>query len=397
MKNEVTVTLRNKVIKKFKSGYPLVQKSFVESTHMLKDEGMIMNLVDNNGDFIGKGYYGSQNKGIGWVLSHRQEDEIDQSFFEKRLKKAIHGRKGFYKDTDTTAFRVFNGEGDGIGGFTIDYFAGYYLINFYSEGIYTFRSLILESLQKLVEYTAIYEKKRFGKQGQYIEEDEFVAGERGDFPIIVKENGVNFAVYLNEGAMVGVFLDQREVRKKIRDEYAEGQSVLNMFSYTGAFSVFAALGGASHTTSVDLANRSYAKTIENFSLNGIDFEAHDIVVEDVFQYFKYAKRKNKLFDLIVLDPPSFARSKKTLFKAEKDYTNLLKETIAITEKRGTIVASTNCSTFNMKKFKSFVDTAFKDMNVKFRIEWEYSLPQDYKTLPEYEEGNYLKVLFIRLL
>ncbi|MFC7319637.1 class I SAM-dependent rRNA methyltransferase [Halobacillus campisalis] len=397
MKNEVTVTLKNKVIKKFKSGYPLVQKSFVESTHMLKHEGTIMNLVDNNGDFIGKGYYGSQNKGIGWVLSQRPEEEIDHSFFEKRIKKAIHGRNGFYKDTDTTAFRVFNGEGDGIGGFTIDYFAGYYLINFYSEGIYSFRSLILESLQKLVEYTAIYEKKRFGKQGQYIEEDEFVAGERGDFPVIVKENGVNFAVYLNEGAMVGVFLDQREVRKKIRDEYAEGQSVLNMFSYTGAFSVFAALGGASHTTSVDLANRSYAKTIENFSLNGIDFEAHDIVVEDVFQYFKYAKRKNKLFDLIVLDPPSFARSKKTLFKAEKDYTNLLKETIAITEKRGTIVASTNCSTFNMKKFKSFVDTAFKEMNVKFRIEWEYSLPQDYKTLPEYAEGNYLKVLFIRLL
>src|SRR5690606_1794097 len=107
--------------------------------------------------------------------------------------------------------------------------------------------------------------------------------------------GVNLAVYLNEGAMVGVFLDQRDVRKTIQDKYVKGKTVLNTFSYTGAFSVFAALGGATKTTSVDLANRSLSKTREQFSINGIDLEAHDIVVEDVFQYFKYAVRKEKKF------------------------------------------------------------------------------------------------------
>ncbi len=118
--------------------------------------------------------------------------------------------------------------------------------------------------------------------GMYKDEDGFVMGERGEFPLLVKENDVQFAVYLNEGAMVGVFLDQRDVRKRIRDKYAEGRTVLNTFSYTGAFSVFAALGGAARTTSVDVANRSYGKTIEQFSVNGIDFDAHDILVEDVF-------------------------------------------------------------------------------------------------------------------
>ena len=197
--------------------------------------------------------------------------------------------------------------------------------------------------------------------------------------------------------MVGVFLDQRDVRRTIRDKYARGKTVLNMFSYTGAFSVFAALGGAKKTTSVDLANRSYAKTIEQFSINGIDYESQDIIVEDVFKYFKYAARKELKFDLVILDPPSFAKSKKFTFSAAKDYTNLLKDTIAITEKNGMIVASTNCSAFNMDKFKGFIDTACKDMKRRYRIREEFSLPDDFKTIREYKEGDYLKVVFIELI
>ena len=123
-----------------------------------------------------------------------------------------------------------------------------------------------------------------------------------------------------------------------------------MFSYTGAFSVAAALGGAAKTTSVDLANRSLAKTIEQFSVNGIDHEAQDIIVEDVFKYFKYAVKKNMTFDLVVLDPPSFAKSKKHTFSAAKDYKDLLKEAIALTKPNGVIVASTNASNFDMKNF-----------------------------------------------
>jgi 23S rRNA (cytosine1962-C5)-methyltransferase len=195
--------------------------------------------------------------------------------------------------------------------------------------------------------------------------------------------------------MVGVFLDQREVRKLIRDKYANGKRVLNTFSYTGAFSVFAASGGASHTTSVDLANRSLSKTIENFSINGIDYEAQDIIVEDVFNYFKFARKKELKFDMVVLDPPSFARSKKHTFSAAKDYKDLLKDTIAITEDNGVIVASTNCSTFDMKKFKGFIDTAFKESNGRYKLMEEFSLPEDFKTINQFKQGDYLKVVFIK--
>ncbi|PGX57396.1 RlmI/RlmK family 23S rRNA methyltransferase [Bacillus anthracis] len=394
MRSEVTVKIKPKFIKEIKSGYPLILKDAIQNLNDVQEEGTIIKVVDEKNQFIGKGYYGKQNKGYGWILTRKESEQINQSFFESKIKSALHKRKQFYKSSDTTAFRALNGEGDGLGGLIIDYYDGYYVVSWYSEGIYTFRDEIIAALQKVANFKGIYEKKRFDTKGKYIEGDDFVAGERGEFPLIVKENGVNFAVYLNDGAMVGVFLDQRNVRKQIRDKYAKGRTVLNMFSYTGAFSVFASLGGASKTTSVDLANRSLSKTIEQFSVNEVDYEAQDIIVEDVFLYFKYAAKKKMKFDMVVLDPPSFARSKKYTFSAAKDYKNLLKETIAITENNGIIVASTNCSAFDMKKFKGFIDTAFKEMNGKYKILEEHSLPEDFRTIDQFKEGDYLKVVFI---
>jgi len=395
MDKEINLKIKQKFVKDYKNGYPLISKESIVNSKDFINEGTIINLVDERNGFIGKGYYGKQNKGLGWILSLKEHEKIGPKFFEEKIKQAIEDRQQFYNSSDTTAFRVFNGEGDGIGGLTIDFFDGFYLISWYSEGIYQFKDWVIQAIKNIVEFKGIYQKKRFDTKGQYIEEDDFVMGERGQFPIIVKENGVNFAIYLNDGAMVGVFLDQREVRKLIRDKYAYEKTVLNTFSYTGAFSVFAAVGGASKTTSVDLANRSLDKTKEQFKINEIDPATESIVVEDVFHYFKYAVKKNLTFDMVILDPPSFARSKKHTFSAEKDYKNLLKEAITITENDGVIVASTNCSTFGMNKFKGFIDTAFKELGGQYKLMEEFSLPNDFKTTKQFKEGNYLKVVFIR--
>jgi len=181
------------------------------------------------------------------------------------------------------------------------------------------------------------------------------------------------------------------------DKYAKGKTLLNTFSYTGAFSVFGALGGVTKTTSVDLAKRSLAKTQEQFRINNIDAKSQDIIVEDVFNYFKYAVRKKLLFDIVVLDPPSFARSKKHTFSASKDYVKLLKEAIEITSKNGVIVASTNSANFSMMTFRDFIKRAFKELNGKFKVEESFSLPKDFRVNPKFKEGDYLKVVFIRKL
>lgn len=390
------LTVKDTFAGKLKKGFPLIEKDALSGSSAHLTEGDLFDVTSEKGEFIGKGYYGLQNKGVGWVLSRERDERIDGRFFLDKLKKAAEARAHLFKAPDTTAFRLFNGEGDGIGGVTIDFYDGYLLIQWYSKGIYAYKDSMIEAIDGLeLSYKAIYEKKRFDTAGQYVEDDDFVKGERGDFPVIVQENGIQYAVDLNDGAMTGIFLDQRHVRKAIRDKYANGRRVLNTFSYTGAFSIAAALGGAEKTTSVDVANRSLAKTIEQFSANGIDYEAHDIKVMDVFKYFGYAAKKGLEFDLIILDPPSFARTKKRTFSAAKDYKNLLKETIAITAKNGIIIASTNSSAFNMKKFKGFIETAFKETNERYDILEEYTLPEDFKTIPAFKEGNYLKVVFLR--
>lgn len=394
MKKSIQLKVKSNYAKNIKAGYPLIMEEAVLNLKDVNKEGTIIELLDDNNHFLGKGYYGKQNKGRGWVLSQNQQETFDVHFFEKKLKLSIEHRSSLYQDSKTTAFRVFNGEGDGVGGLTVDFYEGYYVISWYSEGIYQFKNEVIQALTNTVDVKGLYEKKRFASQGTYMEDDDFISGEKAPEPLLVKENDMNFAVYLNDGAMVGIFLDQRDVRKSIRDSYSQGKNVLNTFSYTGAFSVAAALGGAIKTTSVDLANRSKSKTIEQFSMNAIDFEAQDIIVEDVFHYFKYAVRKNLTFDLVILDPPSFARSKKHTFSAGKDYPDLLMQAISITEKNGIIIASSNCSTFGMTKFKGFIEKAFKQTGSSYVIREEFSLPIDFKTIDEYKEGNYLKVVFI---
>jgi len=398
MNKEINLKIKQEYIQDYKDGYPLISKESIVDLNRLSDEGMILNLVDSKNKFIAKGYFGIQNKGFGWVLSKDVDEKIDINYYSKKIKEAIAYRKEFFDAKDTTAFRIFNGEGDGIGGLTIDYFDGYYLITWYSIGIYELKEDILEALKQSVDYKAIYQKKRFDAKGKYLDDsDDFICGDKAPEPLHVEENGVKFAIYLDDGAMVGVFLDQKDVRKTIRDKYSKGKTVLNTFSYTGAFSVYAALGGATKTTSVDLAKRSLPKTKEQFEVNNIDSNEQNIIVEDVFNYFKYALRKKLSFDMVVLDPPSFARSKKHTFSASKDYVKLLKEVIQITNKNGIIVASTNSANFSMMTFRDFINKAFKELKIKFKVEESYSLPKDFRVSPKFKEGDYLKVVFIKKL
>jgi len=396
MQKEINIIIKVGYEKEYADGYPLITKESILDTSAIKEEGSVLNLYDAKKKFLLKAYYGNQNKGFGWALTTNKDELIDKEFFKRKLQSAIKYRKEFYDAKQTTAFRVFNGEGDGVGGLTIDFFDGYYLFTWYSLGIYEFRDDILNAFKESVTYKGVYQKKRFDAKGKYLDaKDDFLFGDKAPQPLVVQENGVNFAIYLDDGAMVGVFLDQREVRKTLRDNYTKGKTFLNTFSYTGAFSIFAALGGATKTTSVDLAKRSLAKTTEHFRINEIDLKMQDIIVEDVFNYFKYAVRKKLLFDVVVLDPPSFARSKKHTFSASKDYVKLLKEAIEITSKGGTIVASTNASNFGMMKFREFIKKAFRELNGRFEVLERYSLPKDFKVNPKFKEGDYLKVVFIK--
>ena len=161
MQKEIDIKVKDSLAQDLQKGVPVLLKDGFHETDSLVD-GTILKLRNPGGKFIGKGYVGKQNKGIGWLLTKNEAETIDTGFFQNKITNALKHRKDYYENDDTTAFRVFNGEGDGIGGLTIDYFDEFYLLSWYSEGIYAFKEQILKALESAVpSYKGIYEKKRF--------------------------------------------------------------------------------------------------------------------------------------------------------------------------------------------------------------------------------------------
>ena len=386
----MNIKVTKKSEEKFKNGYPLIQAEDLENLFTVFPKKWL-HFVDSKNKEIAVGYLGEQNKGIGWLVNW--SGLIDQQFLITLFSLAKKERDSFKNDDLTTAYRLFNGEGDGLGGLIIECYAEFVVFSWYNETLYHLKNQIIQAFQLVFpEIVGAYEKVRFSSK--VLPESQFLYGKIAPEPLIVRENGISFAVYLNEGLMTGIFLDQKEVRGLLVDGEATGKSVLNMFSYTGAFSVAAAMGGANSTTSVDLAKRSLSKTKEQFTINQLSLENQQIVVMDVFDYFKYAARKNLNYDLIILDPPSFARNKKKVFSVVKNYGALIKDAIDILTKNGTIIASTNAANISMKKYKKMIQVALESKGVQYRIREVYQLPSDFKVNSHFLEGNYLKVLFI---
>lgn len=380
------VTITKKAEKKLRQGFPLVQKEDLVDSDFPTDWVIFQTQRKEE---IARGYLGKQNKGVGWVLTQKKV-ELDESFFESIFLKAKASRQSYFNRSDTTAFRILNGEGDSFGGLTIDWYAGYVVFSWYNETLYTHKDELVRAFQTAYpEVKGAYEKIRFASD---LPESMPIYGERAPEPLLIKENGITYATYLNEGLMTGIFLDQREVRGKLASGFLKGKSVLNMFSYTGAFSVAAAVGGAGETTSVDLANRSLELTKEQFQVNDLSSEEQHIYVMDTFEYFKYAKRKNLSYDCIVLDPPSFARNKKKVFTVAKNYGELIEQSLDILAPNGWLVASTNAANVSLEKFEKQIEQAIAKKGVKVRKQTSFALPSDFKTISKFPEGSYLKVL-----
>ena len=384
--NRIRVSKR--VEKKLIKGLVLLEASDLENVN-LKDQEVEVHSQDGN--FLGTAYLSQQNKGLGWFVS-KDKVTFNQAFFETLFRQAKEQRKAYYQDDLTTAFRLFNQEGDGFGGLTVDLYGDYAVFSWYNSYVYQIRKVISEAFRQVFpEVLGAYEKIRF--KGLDYESAHVYGQEAPDF-FTVLENGVLYQVFMNDGLMTGIFLDQHEVRGSLVDGLAMGKSLLNMFSYTAAFSVAAAMGGASQTTSVDLAKRSRELSQAHFQANGISIDDHRFIVMDVFEYFKYAKRKGLTYDVIVLDPPSFARNKKQTFSVAKDYHKLISQSIEILNPGGIIIASTNAANVSRQKFTEQIDKGFAGRS--YQILNKYGLPADFAYNKKDESSNYLKVISMKV-
>ena len=382
------IRVNKRVEKKLSKGLVLLEASDLENVN-LKDQEV--EVYRQEGTFLGTAYLSQQNKGLGWFVS-TDKVTFNQDFFETLFRQAKEKRSAYYQDDLTTAFRLFNQEGDGFGGLTVDLYGDYAVFSWYNSYVYQIRQTISEAFRQVFpEVLGTYEKIRF--KGLDYESAHVYGQEAPDF-FTVLENGVLYQVFMNDGLMTGIFLDQHEVRGSLVDGLAMGKSLLNMFSYTAAFSVAAAIGGASQTTSVDLAKRSRELSQAHFQANGISTDDHRFIVMDVFEYFKYAKRKDLTYDVIVLDPPSFARNKKQTFSVAKDYHKLISQSLEILNPRGIIIASTNAANVSRHKFTEQIDKGFAGRS--YQILNKYGLPADFAYNKKDESSNYLKVISMKV-
>ena len=382
------IRVNKQVEKKLSKGLVLLEASDLADVH-LKDQEVEVHGQDGN--FLGTAYLSQQNKGLGWFVS-KDKVTFNQAFFEMLFRQAKEKRSAYYQDDLTTAFRLFNQEGDGFGGLTVDLYGDYAVFSWYNSYVYQIRKVISEAFRQVFpEVLGTYEKIRF--KGLDYESAHVYGQEAPDF-FTVLENGVLYQVFMNDGLMTGIFLDQHEVRGSLVDGLAMGKSLLNMFSYTAAFSVAAAMGGASQTTSVDLAKRSRELSQAHFQANGISTGDHRFIVMDVFEYFKYAKRKGLTYDVIVLDPPSFARNKKQTFSVAKDYHKLISQSLEILNPGGIIIASTNAANVSRQKFTEQIDKGFAGRS--YQILNKYGLPADFAYNKKDESSNYLKVISMKV-
>ncbi|CEY81622.1 class I SAM-dependent rRNA methyltransferase [Streptococcus pneumoniae] len=384
--NRIRVSKR--VEKKLAKGLVLLEASDLENVN-LKDQEV--EVQGQEGNFLGTAYLSQQNKGLGWFVS-KDKVAFNQTFFETLFRKAKEKRNAYYQDDLTTTYRLFNQEGDGFGGLTVDLYGDYAVFSWYNSYVYQIRQTISEAFRQVFpEVLGAYEKIRF--KGLDYESAHVYGQEAPDF-FTVLENGVLYQVFMNDGLMTGIFLDQHEVRGSLVDGLAMGKSLLNMFSYTAAFSVAAAMGGASQTTSVDLAKRSRELSQAHFQANGLSTDEHRFIVMDVFEYFKYAKRKDLTYDVIVLDPPSFARNKKQTFSVAKDYHKLISQSLEILNPGGIIIASTNAANVSRQKFTEQIDKGFAGRS--YQILNKYGLPADFAYNKKDESSNYLKVISMKV-
>ena len=384
--NRIRVSKR--VEKKLAKGLVLLEASDLENVN-LKDQEV--EVQSQEGTFLGTAYLSQQNKGLGWFVS-KDKVTFNQAFFEMLFRQAKEKRSAYYQDDLTTAFRLFNQEGDDFGGLTVDLYGDYAVFSWYNSYVYQIRQTISEAFRQVFpEVLGTYEKIRF--KGLDYESAHVYGQEAPDF-FTVLENGVLYQVFMNDGLMTGIFLDQHEVRGSLVDGLAMGKSLLNMFSYTAAFSVAAAMGGASQTTSVDLAKRSRELSQAHFQANGLSTDDHRFIVMDVFEYFKYAKRKGLTYDVIVLDPPSFARNKKQTFSVAKDYHKLISQSLEILNPGGIIIASTNAANVSRQKFTEQIDKGFAGRS--YQILNKYGLPVDFAYNKKDESSNYLKVISMKV-
>lgn len=372
--------------------HPWIFSGAIQRTEGDIEEGEVVRVITAGGDFIAVGHYQIGSIAVR-VLSFSDVD-IDNEFWKSRLLSAYNMRRsvGMVDNPQNNTYRLVHGEGDNIPGLVIDIYGNTAVMQAHSVGIHQQRmaiaSCLVEIAGGLIKNVYYKSETTLPYKAELGQEDGFIIG--GSDDNVAMENGLKFHVDWLKGQKTGFFVDQRENRSLL-ERFAQGKKVLNMFCYTGGFSFYAMRGGAELVHSVDSSAKAIELTTRNVEMNFPGDKRHEAYCEDAF---KYLDRMGDRYDLIILDPPAFAKHRGALHNALKGYTRLNLKAFEKIQKGG-ILFTFSCSQVVTKdNFRNAVFTAAALAGRKVRILHQLHQPADHPINIFHPEGEYLKGLVL---
>lgn len=356
-------------------------------------EGDIVDVLTAEGEFIARGHYQIGSISVR-VLTFRREETIDEAWWQDRLQKAyaLRGALGLTDNAQTDCYRLVHGEGDNLPGLIVDIYGPTAVMQCHSVGMYRSREVICSALRALYgdKLTAVYDKSsgtvpfKAGLDAR----DGYLWGEADAQPVL--ENGNRFQVSWEEGQKTGFFIDQRDNRALV-GHYAQGRTVLNTFSYTGGFSVYALRGGALSVDSVDSSEGATRLAARNAELNFGPDAPHRAITADVFDFLRGIDDR---YDLIILDPPAFAKHHKALGNALQGYKRLNARAIQQIRPGGILFTFSCSQAVSREQFRMAVFSGAAIAGRRVRILHQLTQPADHPVNIYHPEGEYLKGLVL---
>lgn len=354
-------------------------------------DGDIVEVYANNGTYLATGHF--QKGSIMVRIFSFKKTDAGKQFWKGKFADALsyRSRTGILTDPDTNIFRLIHGEGDGLPGLIVDYYNEVCVLQAHSVGMYLHREMFAEILMELpgLKVTAVYDKSEstLNSAGKNAGSN-FLRGDNQK--TVVRENGYQFEVDIVHGQKTGFFVDQRENRKLLQN-FSKGKTVANLFCYTGGFSVYAAGGGAVKVDSVDASEKAVLLAKSNMETNFGASQQYRFITEDVFDFLK---NNNESYDVIVLDPPAFAKHRQALDNALKAYRRLNEAAIRKLSHGGLLFTFSCSQVVTQDDFRLAVFSACVSTGRPSRIVHQLTQPADHPINIYHPEGAYLKGLVV---
>ena len=387
-------------------GHPWVYDAEVLSMEGAPENGKLVDIVSKKGRYLGTGFLSEQSKIRVRLISRNANDRFDEAFWQRKLRWAWDYRKSVMSDDDLDCCRVIFGEADAFPGLTVDKFHDLLSVQVLSVGMEDIKKMLLPALVKILREDGQAIRGVFERNDVALRDKEGLPQYKGWFslpgqetpesPIVeIVENGIKYLVDVENGQKTGFFLDQKYNRRAV-GRLAKGKTVLDCFTHTGSFALNAAMGGAKHVTAVDVSESAVEMARANAERNGLS-DVVDCVAANVFDLLPQLEKEPPKYDFIILDPPAFTKSRKTVANAITGYKEINYRAMRLLP-RGGYLATCSCSHFaTEEKFIAMLHDAAKDAGVQLRQIEARQQSCDHPILWGVEETNYLKFYLFQVV